>query len=206
MIRAWVIVEDSSKWNPRCSYYVNCWVSPLSWTIRIASFVFNVVFIIVEYFSTRRLFASFLWHGDDFFCSSTCFSTFNSFHFHQSAILLLRPLHVHPRHGTLAITQEKKLSTAYILFEVLIQIFLCNAALTIVSYPLYYLKLGDAYTFIGYECFPTVFIFIWCKIAENPCEATRFFFSLCFIPMKYIPVCFVLGLAIFRSPIFPLIV
>ena len=88
----------------------------------------------------------------------------------------------------------------------LIQIFLCNVALTIVGYPLYYLKLGDAYTFIGYGMLPAVFIFIWHKIAENPEEATRFCFFPCLIPMKYIPVCFVLLFAIFGSPIFPLIV
>lgn len=101
---------------------------------------------------------------------------------------------------------EKKLSTAYMVLEILLQIFLCNCVLVAIGYPLLYMGFGSAMSYLGYGMLPAVFIFIWKKVQENPEEPTRFCCFPCLIPMKYIPLCFLGLLLLFGYPAIPLII
>lgn len=83
------------------------------------------------------------------------------------------------------------------------QIFLCNVILVIVGYPLLYLGIASPISLISYGVLPLVFIYLWRKVSENPEEPTRFCCFPCLIPMKYIPVCFLLLFTIFGGPILP---
>lgn len=121
----------------------------------------------------------------------------------KRALPVLHYVHVPSRHCNYATIQEKKLSTAYIFIEVLIQTLISNITLTVVGYGLYTLGVGSPSAYIGFGTLPLVFIFIWRKVAENPEEATRFCWFPCLIPMKYIPLCFLLFFVIFGNIVAP---
>jgi hypothetical protein len=77
------------------------------------------------------------------------------------------------------------------------QTFMCNVVLVAVAYPLIYYDIGDPSYYIGFGMHPTIFVLIWLKVADNPNESTRFCWFPCQIPMKYVPLCFLLFYVVF---------
>ena len=66
--------------------------------------------------------------------------------------------------------------------------------------------MGSDYTFFGYGLYHLIFIFIWKRVALTPDDPTRFCCFPCLIPMKFIPLCFLLILALFGSSLIPLVI
>lgn len=123
--------------------------------------------------------------------------------FYKRTLSILYNVHVPPRYRNYPTIQEKKLSTAYILLEIFLQILVSNIVLTAIGYGLYTLGVGSAKTYIGFGTLPLVFVFIWHKVAQNPEEPTRFCWFPCQIPMKYVPFCFLLFFVLFGNIIAP---
>ena len=91
-------------------------------------------------------------------------------------------------------------STAYMFLEIIMQLFLCNVAVLAVGVPLTYFGLGNPMYCMGFGMTPIMLTMIWSKVAENPEEPTRFCCFPCLIPMKFIPLCFLLLLLIGGIP------
>lgn len=94
----------------------------------------------------------------------------------------------------------------YILLEVIIQTFLCNVVLIVAGLLFTWLQLVSFVDIVGCRMLPTIFVLIWPKIAENPDEPTRFAFCPCLLPMKYVPICFLILYASNGPQMFSMIV
>ena len=54
------------------------------------------------------------------------------------------------------------------LFEVLMQTFLCNFCTLLIGYPLAYFKVGGDSTYSNFGMYSVIFTLIWLKVADHP--------------------------------------
>jgi hypothetical protein len=96
-------------------------------------------------------------------------------------------------------------SSAYIVFEILIQTLICNVVFVILGELLALLGIVNINFLMSFGTIHLVFIFLWQRTALNPEEMTRFCCFPCIMPMKYLPWCFFAFLLLFNPDFFTII-
>jgi hypothetical protein len=81
-------------------------------------------------------------------------------------------------------------STAYAVFEVLLQSLACNLGFVCFGELMSAMGLVDSSALVNFGLSQLMLIFLWQRAAINPEELTRFCCLPCLMPMKYLPWCF----------------
>jgi hypothetical protein len=110
------------------------------------------------------------------------------------------------RHRKLASTQERKLSTSFLIIESLVQVFINNLFLVAVAYPLLAFELLTSQQVLGFGITPLIFNFMWQFYTIKPTEKIRFFLVPFELPIRYLPWIYLIILPVIDHPMFPNIV
>lgn len=137
----------------------------------------NSAIAVIERLEFWRLFSSFLINGH--------FTAWNVILMNVCLWLLsLTMAHLVSR----TLSQELKLSTVYILAQLIKQTVLINLVIDLTFYPIIYFNiLGITYLQTGGIMIPTMF-FLMQDVAKNPDELFKIFGMTCFLKKKYLAV------------------